>query len=138
MASVHCEVPVTSDFRSVFDATPTWMGDVNPNTIDELKEALSSYVDLQGRGGFALEIGLDALEQASGKQHIIYEANQVIHVMLKALRNPITSESPCEIILAAIGVWSLTENLDPEARMNLMSLLEAGFSVIDQNNCFDA
>lgn len=134
--SAHHEVSVTSDFCPAFDAVPWGAPPSPPSTIDELKESLSNYVDLQGSGGLALEIGLDALEQA-GKQQVIYESNHVLHLMLEALRNPINSESPCEIILAAIGVWGLTENIDADARMNLMSLLEAGFSVIDQNSCCD-
>ncbi|BCU08327.1 hypothetical protein [Allochromatium tepidum] len=142
MAPTHF-TPAVSDFSPVFEslpfeALPAWETEATPSTIDELKEALSNYVDLNGSGGVALEIGLDALEHAAGKQQIIYEASHVQHLVLNALRNPINSESPCEIILAAVGVWGLTENLDSETRMNLMSLLEACFSVVDQNNSCDA
>lgn len=96
---------------------------------------LSKLVDDErGRGGCSLAIGADALERAAGEGCVLSEASHVLHVMLQALRSPITSDHPTEIILAAFASWAILEDIPTEARSNFMSLLEAAFAGLDQNN----
>lgn len=105
-----------------------------PGLPGGIAEELSSFVDMDGGGGYALEIGAYALERAAGEGFVLSEASHVLNVMLKALRDPTTSSHSSEIILAAFAAWAMSENLSYESQRNFMNLLEAALAVVDQNN----
>jgi len=104
-----------------------------PGMRGGLEEELASFVDRDGRGGCALEIGAFALEKAAGRGFVLSESTHVLHLMLKALRDPATSVHSSEIILASFAAWAMSEDLSHDAKRNFMNLLEAAFAVLDQN-----
>lgn len=93
---------------------------------------LSDYVDTEGPGGTALEIGIDALERVAGTTFLPDAPHHVHSLMVAALRDSASRECASEVILASIAVWAMIYDITDDARKDLMSLLEIGMALKDQ------
>lgn len=98
-----------------------------------IAQALTAYLAPDAAGGCSLEIGAEALERAA-RGFIISEDRHVQPLLIKALSDEVNSDSPAEIVLAAVGAWALSADLSSELRHSLLGLVEAGLSLVDQRH----
>lgn len=97
-------------------------------------KSISNFVGAGKFGAATVEIGSEALIDQHGNA-LFSESSHVLHAAVSAIRDPMYSDHKSEIIITALAVWGMIEDIPDSARLNLSSLLEALAATVDQTSC---